>query len=141
MAVERPTLRNVYLYLVCLITLVVSLFAAVSLVRAVVSVAYPDPYNYGYGYYAPMDPAMEDVDPAEIERQQQIAEDGARRQALLDVVSSATTLLIAGPLYVYHWRRVQKELPGGIGTAPSAQAGPYPPTGPYAPTAPPAPPA
>ena len=135
MAVERPTLRNVYLYLVCLITLVVSLFAAVSLVRAVVSVAYPDPYNYGYGYY-PMDPAMEDVDPAEIERQQQIAEDGARRQALLDVVSSATTLLIAGPLYVYHWRRVQKELPTSIGTAvPPAGAGPVPPTGRPAPTA------
>ncbi len=36
----------------------------------------------------------------------------AYRQALLDVVSAATTLVIAGPLYVYHWRRVQSELPG-----------------------------
>jgi hypothetical protein len=30
---------------------------------------------------------------------------------VLDVVSSATTLLIAAPIYVYHWRRVQSELP------------------------------
>jgi hypothetical protein len=111
----------------------VSLFAAVSLVRAVVSVVYPDPYSYGYYY----DPAMEKEIPAEeIERQQEIAEDGARRQAVLDVVSSATTLLIAGPLYVYHWRRVQKELPTSIGTAvPPAGAGPVPPTGRPAPTA------
>ena len=134
MATDRLTLRNVYLYLVCLITLVVSLFAAVSLVRAVVSVAYPDPYNYGY--YYPMEPAAEKLDPEEIERQEQLAEDGARRQALLDVVSSATTLLIAGPLYVYHWRRVQKELPASIATAaPAAPAGPFPPTGPAAPPA------
>jgi hypothetical protein len=26
-------------------------------------------------------------------------------------VGSATTLLITGPLYAYHWRRVQSELP------------------------------
>ena len=133
-ALERLTLRNAYLYLVCLITLVVSLFAAVSLVRALVSVAYPDPYSYGY--YYPMDPAMEDVDPAELERQERMAEDGARRQAVLDVVSSATTLLIAGPLYVYHWRRVQKELPASTGLAgPPSAAGPVPPAGPPAPPA------
>jgi hypothetical protein len=139
-ASERLTLRNVYLYLVCLITLVVSLFAAVSLVRAVVSVAYPDPYNYGY--YYPGDPAMEGVDEAEIERQQEIAEDGARRQAVLDVVSSATTLLIAGPLYLYHWRRVQKELPTSIGVpGPAAPAGPFPPGGPPVAGGPPQPPA
>ncbi len=41
MAQDRLTLRNAYLYLVCLITLVVSLFAAVSLVRSVVGLAYP----------------------------------------------------------------------------------------------------
>ena len=31
------------------------------------------------------------------------------------MVGSATTLLIAGPLYVYHWRRVQSELPSRVG--------------------------
>ena len=51
MAADRLTLRNVYLYLVCLITLVVSLFAAVSLVRSTVGLFYPDPGYYGYYPY------------------------------------------------------------------------------------------
>jgi hypothetical protein len=107
-ATDRLTLRNVYLYLVCLITLVVSLFAAVSLVRSSVGVFYPDP-GY-YGYYP--DPASPEGGPSEeeIERQEELAKDSQRRQEILSLVGSATTLLIAGPLYVYHWRRVQSEL-------------------------------
>ena len=113
---ERLTLRNVYLYLVCLITLVVSLFAAVQLVRSAVGIFYPDP---GYHGYYPVDspegPMSPDED--EIRRQQQLAEDSQRRQNVLDVVGSGTTLLIAGPLYVYHWRRVQAELPTRVADA------------------------
>ena len=118
-AQDRLTLRNVYLYLVCLITLVVAIFAAVSLVRSVVALAYPDPVAYGYyGYYPPdagPDGKGGSIDEAERERQEQLAEDAARRQALLDVVSAGTTLLIAAPVYVYHWRRVQSELPARTG--------------------------
>jgi hypothetical protein len=118
-AQDRLTLRNVYLYLVCLITLVVSIFAAVSLVRGVVALAYPDPGAYGYYGYYPPEPGAEGqpIDQEERERQEQLAEDAARRQALLDVVGSAATLLIAGPLYIYHWRQVQAELPARTGQA------------------------
>ena len=109
MATDRLTLRNVYLYLVCLITLVVSLFAAVSLVRSAVGLFYPDP-----GYYAYYEPA-----PGSGERPERGGDPSARRRRrrtrsgvrrCSSVVSSATTLLIAGPLYVYHWRRIQSEL-------------------------------
>ncbi len=107
---ERLTLRNVYLYLVCLITLVVSIFAAVSLVRSTVELLYPDP-GY-YGSYAPL-PGQDGpiVSKREIRRQQEASRDAARRQAVLGLVGSATTLAIAGPVYAYHWRRVQSELP------------------------------
>ena len=110
MATDRLTLRNVYLYLVCLITLVVSLFAAVSLVRSAVGLFYPDP-GY-YAYYEPAPGSGEGPSEEEIRRQEEAAKDSQRRQEVLSVVSSATTLLIAGPLYVYHWRRIQSELPG-----------------------------
>src|SRR5687767_11228677 len=109
-AADRLTLRNVYLYLVCLITLVVSLFAAVSLVRSAVGLFYPDP-GY-YAYYEPAPGSGEGPSEEEIRRQEEAAKDSQRRQEVLSVVSSATTLLIAGPLYVYHWRRIQSELPG-----------------------------
>ena len=109
MAADRLTLRNVYLYLVCLITLVVSLFAAVSLVRSTVGLFYPDP-GY-YGYYEPAPRSDDGLSEEEIRRQEEMARDSQRRQEVLGLVGSATTLLIAGPLYVYHWRRVQSELP------------------------------
>ena len=110
---ERLTLRNVYLYLVCLITLVVSLFAAVQLVRSAVGIFYPDP-GY-YGYYPYEGPDGERLSDEEIARQEEQALDSQRRQEVLSLVGSATTLLIAGPLYVYHWRRVQSELPWRAG--------------------------
>ena len=108
---DRLTLRNVYLYLVCLITLVVSLFAAVSLVRSTVGLLYPDPGYYGYYPVEPAPGSGESLSEEEIARQEKMAIDSQRRQEVLSMVGSATTLLIAGPLYVYHWRRVQAELP------------------------------
>ena len=111
-AQDRLTLRNAYLYLVCLITLVVSIFAAVQLVRSAVGLVYPDPGYYGYhGYPPPVDGTGEEISEEELRRQEEAARDSQRRQEVLELVGSATTLLIAGPLYLYHWRRVQSELP------------------------------
>ncbi|HET7736258.1 MAG TPA: hypothetical protein VFK52_09810 [Nocardioidaceae bacterium] len=111
-AQERLTLRNVYLYLVCLITLVISVFAAVNLVRSAVELAYPDPGYYGYEpYVEPAGSKQPRVSKAEQRRREDAARDSQRRQAVLGLVGSGTTLLIAGPIYLYHWRRVQTELP------------------------------
>lgn len=116
---DRLNLRNAYLYLVCLITLVVSLFAAGSLVSSAVGIFYPDPGYYGY-YGGPMeDPGGRELSEAEIQRQEELARDSQRRQEVLSLVGSATTLLIAGPLYLYHWRRVQSELPSRHDPAPA----------------------
>lgn len=99
---ERLSLRNLYLYLVCLVMLVISIFAAVSLVRGAVALAYPDP-----GYYFPAkEPGISEE---EQRRAEQMTRDSQRRQGVLDLVGSGTLLLVAGPLYVYHWRRVQTE--------------------------------
>ena len=103
---ERLTLRNVYLYLVCLVTLIISVFAAVSLVRGTVALLYPDPGFYGY--VPPPDSGTSGREQAYLDEQR--ARDSQRRYDVLEVVGAGTTLLIAGPLYVYHWRRVQSEL-------------------------------
>jgi hypothetical protein len=111
-AQDRLTLRNLYLYLVCLITLVVSIFAAAQLVRSAVGLAYPDPGYYAYyDHPTPVDPSGEEIGGEALRRQEDLARDSQRRQEILGLVSSGTTLLIAGPLYLYHWRRVQAELP------------------------------
>ena len=111
---ERLTLRNVYLYLVWLVALVISVFAAVNLVRSTVALMYPDP---GYpGYYGPEvpgeGPGLSEEDRL---RQEQLARNSERRYTVLELEGSGTTLLIAGPLYIYHWRRVQSEMESRVG--------------------------
>ena len=107
MAKDRWSLRNIYLYLVCLITLIMVIVAAVGLVRSTVELIYPDP---GYYYSAPIvkggtdERSQEDID---AERKSQ--EDQSRRQAILNLVGNAAMLLVAGPLYVYHWRKIEVE--------------------------------
>lgn len=105
MASSRWSLRNIYLYLVCLITLIMVIVAAVNAVRATVELIYPDP---GY-YYA--EPIKGDEGPTqeEIEKQNEMQLAQSRRQAVLSLVGSAAMLLIAGPLYMYHWRKIEVE--------------------------------
>ena len=119
---ERLTLRNVYLYLVCLTTLVISIFAAVNVVRSAVELLYPDP-----GYYGFEAPSREPgLNAQEQRRREQAARDSQRRQAVLGLVGSGTLLLIAGPVYVYHWRRVQTERPSTSSQPAQGQSPPPP---------------
>jgi hypothetical protein len=91
--------RSLYLYAVCLITLMVCLFSLVSLIRSGINVAYPDP-----PYLDVYNPAPK-VDSAVVAAQ---IEDQNRRQAVKSMIDAFTTLIIAGPLYAYHWRLVRK---------------------------------
>jgi hypothetical protein len=109
---DRFTLRNIYLYLVCFVTLLITIFAAVNLVRGVVELTYPDPYVYT----APSDPDR-GLDQAEQERQERLARDSQRRYAVLGLVTSGTFLVIAVPTYVYHWRQIQYDRPKRLRTA------------------------
>jgi hypothetical protein len=62
-------------------------------------VAYPDP--------AYVDPyaTKPQVDSAVIAAQ---VKDQNQRQAVKSMIDAVTTLIIAGPLYVYHWRLARK---------------------------------
>ena len=98
---EQPKIdwRSLYLYAVCLITLMVCLFSLVSLIRSGVNVAYPDP--------AYIDPyaAEPKVNSAAVAAQ---LKDQNQRQAVKSMIDALTTLIIAGPLYLYHWRLARK---------------------------------
>ena len=106
---DRANLRSAYLYLICLVTLVMVIFSAVNAVRNVVQLAYPDPGYFGYEPAFAPDGKESRIDPAEEERRRQAARDSQQHQAVVGLVGSGTMLLIAGPAYLYHWRRVQSE--------------------------------
>lgn len=111
-------IRSLYLYVVCLITLITCLFAGVSGVSAVVDIAYPDPYA---GYYNPypgssVSEAEVTIDPgAEAlwhERERKAQKDSNRRGAVKDLLRSAVVLLFAGPLFAIHYKAASRERGG-----------------------------
>lgn len=105
MASERWSLRNIYLYLVCLITLIMVIVAAVGLVRSGVELVYPDP-----GYYsAPIKDDTSGITAEERQKELDSQKEQSRRQAILNLVGNGAMLLVAGPVYLYHWRKIEVE--------------------------------
>ena len=89
--------RSLYLYAVCLITLLVVLFATVAFINGAINSIFPDPgYVDIYSTPKPSAPALA------------IQEANNQRQAFKSMFSSLTTVAIAAPLYLYHWREAKK---------------------------------
>ncbi len=91
--------RSLYLYAVCLVTLLVVLFSTVALVNAIVNFAFPDP-----AYVDPYATKANMPDPALLQQQ----EDNSQRQALKNIFTTFSTMAIATPVYLYHWRQARK---------------------------------
>ncbi len=91
--------RSLYLYAVCLITLLVVLFSTVALINSIMNAVYPDP-GYIDIYAKP-----ENAPSADLIAQQ---EENNQVQALKRIFTSFTTIAIATPLYLYHWRQTKK---------------------------------
>ena len=96
---DRVDWRSLYLYAVCLITLLVTLFATVALINAIMNAVFPDP-GYIDIYAMP-----ENAPSADLLAQQ---EENNQIQALKRIFTSFTTIAIAAPLYLYHWRTARK---------------------------------
>ena len=91
--------RSLYLYAVCLITLLVVLFSTVALINAIMNAVFPDP-AYIDVYSKP-----ENAPSADLLAQQ---EENNQIQAIKNIFTSFTTIAIATPLYLYHWRQAKK---------------------------------
>jgi heme/copper-type cytochrome/quinol oxidase subunit 1 len=110
---DRMTPRNVYLYLVCLVTLLVGVFAAVQLVQSAIGIAFPDgATDFGWTAYTPLEEVAPYVGSDQLEAAQ-------REHEIKEAVTAGVTLLLAGGLYVVHWRRAQAER-----ALPAAPSGP-----------------
>jgi Ca2+/Na+ antiporter len=117
MASDRWSLRNIYLYLVCLITLIMIIVSVVSVIRATVELVYPDP-----GYYSvPIEKGgSTGMTQAEIDAQNESQRKQSQRQAVLNLVGGVAMLVVAGPLYAYHWRKIETERPVEATVPPTA---------------------
>ena len=92
--------RSLYLYAVCLITLLVVLFSVVSLINGLVNVIFPDP---AYLDLSAPGGATKVSSPA-------LAQQNSfnQRHALKSMFTAFTTIAVAAPLYLYHWRETKR---------------------------------
>jgi hypothetical protein len=98
---DRIDWYSLYIYAVCLVTLLTCLFSLVSVVRGIVDALWPDP-GYFDPYSVPKDSALS---PDQIK--ENLTENN-QRQALKGIVNSLTTLIIAGPIYLLHWHLARR---------------------------------
>lgn len=91
--------RTLYLYAVCLVTLLVVLFSTVAMINAIFDAIFPNP--------AYIDPYLkaENAPSPELLQQQ---EDNNQRQAIKNIFTTFTTMAISTPVYLYHWRQARK---------------------------------
>ncbi len=119
-------MRNIYLYLVTFVTLMMIIFGMVSFLNSIARLVFPLEYRY---YTTLMDLEAEytnagrEVPPLEeLERvrEDRMERDAARDRAfqIRDLVSSLAVWLVALPFYVYHWKKIKIEIlddGGGVG--------------------------
>ena len=98
---DRIGWYSLYIYAICLVTLLTCLFSLVSVVRGIVDALWPDP-GYFDPYSVPKDSALS---PDQIKAN---LTENNQRQALKGIVNSLTTLIIAGPIYLMHWRLAKR---------------------------------
>ena len=92
--------RSLYLYAVCLITLIIVIFSIVSFINDIVNLIFPDPA------YIDVYPTKEAERPSAEALAQQ--ESNNQYRALKSMFRSFTMIAVAGPLYLYHWRQTKK---------------------------------
>ncbi len=105
------TPRSIYLYVVCLITLVMMIIGTVNVIKSVTEMAYPQPRPYPQvTIKAPgEEPLAPEAEARFIEEQREADRQWSRRNAVLSIVGNGALLVIAAPLYRFHWRQVQRE--------------------------------
>jgi hypothetical protein len=96
---------SLYVYAICLVTILISIFALVGFVRGIVDSLWPDP-----GYFDPYNIPTESKLTADEIKENLISQN--QRQAIKNMVNSMTTLVITIPIYLFHWKLAKKNRVG-----------------------------
>jgi len=104
------TVRNIYLYLVAFATLMMVLGGTVGLARTLVALALPLPQYVPGPLELHERAAAEGVTVAELEARLAEEREQTRRQERAGtarrIVDAAALVLVALPVYLYHWRQI-----------------------------------
>lgn len=110
-------IRRIYLYLVSFATLMMMVVSTVQILQGVVNVAYPNPqpgpfYSEVKARYS--DAVKNDPKITEAEIKKQIDEERAQAQSnqryydIRSLINNVVMFVVALPVYLYHWRKIQR---------------------------------
>ncbi|MHB1044208.1 MAG: hypothetical protein ACYC0Q_15410 [Eubacteriales bacterium] len=109
----RWNIRQVYLYLVCFATLMMLIIGSVQLIMSLVDFVYPEQVYIPDAKlrYAEIqkDPGLtkEEID-RQVEEERQRSELAMERSRVRRVINSVALIVVSLPVYVYHWRKIQR---------------------------------
>jgi hypothetical protein len=108
------SLRLLYLYLFSFVGLIIVVFGSIQLVDlAITTYIFPDADNYYY-QSAPRkvteEGIMDEIDEEALRQQQ---EEDSRRNKQRRLANTVAMLVVGTPLYMYHWKTIQKEAKAG----------------------------
>lgn len=92
-------IRIIYLYLVCLITLFMIIGGFVSTINSFAEYFFPTNYYGSYSYY---------YDAEEIANEN-IRKQNDKIDNLKSAVTSIALLVVAIPVFAYHWKKIEKD--------------------------------
>lgn len=111
---SRWNIRQVYLYLVCFATLMMLIVGSVQLVMSLVDFVYPEQFYYpdAKARIIAENQKMPNVTQEEIDRQveeeRQRGESAMERSRVRRMINSVAFIVVSLPVYVYHWRKIQR---------------------------------
>ncbi|MEW6446853.1 MAG: hypothetical protein AB1426_01980 [Bacillota bacterium] len=114
--------RRVYLYLVCLVTLIMVIMGTVLAIRGAVNLLYPYQQIYpNTPYYEAKMRLQREQGVSEQEYRQQLkeleqqivrerrqSEINERRSRIRGLISDCALIAVALPIFAYHWRKIQR---------------------------------
>lgn len=100
-------LRNVYLYLVSFVALMMILIGTIYTVQNLTDVLFPTNYYTDPMVYQKTDMTTEEK--AAYEQSLVINERNSRIDRQKSVAKSVAVVVVAIPTFVYHWRKIEKE--------------------------------
>ncbi len=113
------SIKNLYFYLVCLVTLFLFVGGAISTINTTMQLAMPDQPNIPiFNVYYPEylegaeEPAFNPPPLAELEErrtEQENMEQYYRGYTWRSLLNSIALMIIATPFYLYHWKKVKPE--------------------------------
>ncbi len=107
----RWDIQHVYFYLVSFVAMILLIIGAVNLTQTAIAYLTPVPEDYRYMFdEASIKNWEEEFGPAlvqqEKERFETIARENNQRNLLRDLIGSLAYIVIALPVYLYHWRKI-----------------------------------